>query len=371
MKRVDLTSRVMWRTKVERLGFDFHTIEGKPYWKEDAAYEFSSAEVDELEEATDEIHAMCMDLVSEIVRQGNYWKLGLNDYAASLVQSSWQANQFSLYGRMDLSYGGTSPPKLLEYNADTPTALFEASVVQWFWLKDVFPDADQFNSIHEKLLAGWEKYAAAHPQGRIHFCSVTEAPEDFATTEYLRDTCVQARLKTLHLDISDVGWKQNQFVDLQDQPIDALFKLYPWEWLLQEPFGAQIASSRTQWIEPPWKMLLSNKSILVALWEKYPGHPNLLPASHSRNDIEGDCVRKPRFGREGEGVQILDFTPLLSKEEDGIVYQRLHVLPRFRDSYPVIGSWVIDGQAAGIGIREDSSPITKNTSCFVPHYFRG
>jgi glutathionylspermidine synthase len=36
-----------------------------------------------------------------------------------------------LYGRFDLAYRGDGPPKLLEYNADTPTALFEAAVVQW------------------------------------------------------------------------------------------------------------------------------------------------------------------------------------------------------------------------------------------------
>jgi glutathionylspermidine synthase len=370
MKRLDVTPRAMWRTKVERLGFDFHTIDGKPYWREDAAYEFSSEEIDELEQATDEIHAMCLDLVAEIIQRGDYWKLGLNDDAGNLIQSSWRADQFSLYGRMDFSYGGTCPPKLLEYNADTPTALFEASVVQWFWLKDVFPEADQFNSIHEKLLAAWGKYAEKHSEKKIHFCSVTEAPEDFATTEYLRDTCIQMRLIATHLDISDIGWKQGAFVDLQDQPIEALFKLYPWEWLLQEPFAAHIASASTRWIEPAWKMLLSNKSILVALWEKYPGHPNLLPASHRRNDIQGDCVSKPRFGREGEGIRILDFKPLMEKKEDAVVYQGLHALPRFKDAYPVIGSWLIDGKAAGIGIREDSSLITKNTSCFVPHFFR-
>jgi glutathionylspermidine synthase len=35
----------------------------------------------------------------------------------------------------------------------------------------------------------------------------------------------------------------------------------------------------------------------------------------------------------------------------------------------VVGSWIIGDEAAGIGIREDESPITKNTSRFLPHYF--
>ena len=44
-------------------------------------------------------------------------------------------------------------------------------------------------------------------------------------------------------------------------------------------------------------------------------------------------------------------------------------LPDFDGHHPVIGSWVIANQAAGIGIREDTSPITGNNSRFVPHYF--
>jgi glutathionylspermidine synthase len=35
----------------------------------------------------------------------------------------------------------------------------------------------------------------------------------------------------------------------------------------------------------------------------------------------------------------------------------------------VIGSWIVGEEPAGIGMREDSTPITKNTSRFVPHHF--
>ena len=34
-----------------------------------------------------------------------------------------------------------------------------------------------------------------------------------------------------------------------------------------------------------------------------------------------------------------------------------------------IGSWVIDGAAAGVGIRDSSTPATINLSCFVPRLF--
>jgi glutathionylspermidine synthase len=54
---------------------------------------------------------------------------------------------------------------------------------------------------------------------------------------------------------------------------------------------------------------------------------------------------------------------------EGWIYQALAPLPRFGDDYALIGSWVVDGVPAGIGLREDHSRITRNTSRFVPHYF--
>ena len=55
--------------------------------------------------------------------------------------------------------------------------------------------------------------------------------------------------------------------------------------------------------------------------------------------------------------------------DEGYIYQAYTPIPQYGDSYTTIGSWIVDDQPAGIGIREDESPITKNTSRFVPHYF--
>jgi glutathionylspermidine synthase len=368
MRRVAVTPRPGWRERCEALGFDFHSLDGEPYWTEDAGYRFSLAQVDALEDATAELQRLCLAMVERVVQCGDYARLGLDDSAAALAEASWRRGERELYGRMDLVYDGAGPPRLLEYNADTPTALFEAAVVQWHWQQDLFPRADQFNSIHEKLIAAWKERAATLPQP-VTFASVADAPEDYATAEYLRDTCVQGGCRTQHCDIGDIGWKGGAFVDLRDRPIASLFKLYPWEWLLAEPFGRHIARAATRWIEPAWKMLLSNKSALVLLWEQFPGHPNLLAASHDRADIAGDVVRKPRFGREGEGVKLLPAGTRLPFPGNDDVYQALQRLPEFDRRYPVVGSWVIAGVPAGIGIREDATPITRNSSRFVPHWF--
>ena len=63
---------------------------------------------------------------------------------------------------------------------------------------------------------------------------------------------------------------------------DAVWKLYPWEWIAQEQTGAMLERSggeqaRGMW-EPAWKILVGNKAMLAMLWERFPGHPNLLPA---------------------------------------------------------------------------------------------
>ena len=366
MRRERIAPRADWRERVEELGFDFHTIDGEPYWCEDACYRFSAEQVDTLEDATAELHSLCLDAVDRIVRDGRFAELGLDATAAALAERSWRAREPALYGRMDLSWDGSGAPKLLEYNADTPTALFEASVVQWYWLKDTHADADQFNSIHEKLIERWKQLST---NGKVHFAACYEQPEDRGTCEYLRDTATQAGLATEALDIEDIGWSGADFVDLDDRPIATLFKLYPWEWMLDEPFAAHIPKVDLRWIEPAWKMLLSNKSILPLLWEFFPDHPNLLPASHRRTDLSGSFVRKPRYGREGEGVLVLG--PGISEPAADApqVYQQLHELPRFDDRYALIGSWVIGHEPAGIGIREDADRVTRNGSCFVPHYF--
>jgi glutathionylspermidine synthase len=149
-------------------------------------------------------------------------------------------------------------------------------------------------------------------------------------------------------------------------------KLYPWEWLINEEYGKYIFKSTTQFIEPAWKMILSNKGILPLLWELFPEHPNLLPA-YFTSKIEGDYIKKPLLSREGANISIFKDGEVTSSEgdygEEGFIYQALHELPNFDGNHPMVGSWVIEGESAGIGIREDTSLITGNLSRFVPHYF--
>jgi glutathionylspermidine synthase len=161
--------------------------------------------------------------------------------AVPLVRESWGYDRPSIYGRLVLSYDGRGAPKLLEYNADTPTSLLEAAVVQWHWLRDVSPHLDQFNSIHERLVATWSGLRRYLPP-LIHFTAIDDV-EDGLTVTYLRETAELAGIRTIGLPIGMVGWNGEQFVGEENEAIRSLFKLYPWEWLMQEPFGQHISKS--------------------------------------------------------------------------------------------------------------------------------
>jgi glutathionylspermidine synthase len=370
MRRVRVAERPGWRQRQEELGFTFHSIGGR-YWVEDAAYELTTAEVDALEDATNELERICLLAVERVIADDLFGRLNIGPAAAALAKESWRRHERNIVGRFDLHFDGSGPPKLYEYNADTPTALFEASVAQWHWFEETQTGGDQFNSIHERLIAAWR--GSRLPAGTVYFTCEAESAEDTVTTEYLRDTCAQAGRDTQFIALQDIGCKNGRFVDLADRPIGALFKLYPWEWLLQDAFGKFVAGGTTRFVEPAWKMVLSNKGILAMLWEMFPGHPNLLPASLAEGTIAGTVVRKPLLSREGANIAVLGEGG--ARETHGpyrgpYVWQAALPPPTFDGNHAVVGSWVIASQSAGIGIREDDGPITLNTSRFVPHYFR-
>jgi len=273
----------------------------------------------------------------------------------------------SIYGRMDLAFGD-GVPKLLEYNADTPTSLLEGGVIQWTWLRDCFPALDQFNSIHDKLIASWRELAP-HLGGTLHFGCVDDV-EDEMTIAYLRDTAEQAGLATIGLAMEDLGWDPTRgLVDLDERPIASLFKLYPWEGLVSDELAPVLPQLATRWLEPAWKMILSNKAILPILWELFPKHNNLLEAS--RAPLGDRYAKKPMLGREGANVTIVTGDDAIATDgpygAEGFVYQRYAELGDFDGLRPVIGSWVIGGEAAGMGIRETPGLVTNNTARFVPH----
>ena len=382
MRRIACPERDDWRTTAQACGFDFHTIDGARYWDERAYYAFTLEEIErQIETPTGEIDAMCLELVGRAISDEKYLRaLKIPQAYWPLISDSWHRDDASLYGRLDLSFDGKNPAKLLEYNADTPTSIFEAAVFQWTWLeqaieRQIIPArADQFNSIHERLIEAWKKLG----HGRhLHLAGMTDNVEDAGTLAYLEDTARQAGLPTSLIDIEDIGLRDDgRFVDLDNRDIELAFKLYPWEWMFHDAFGAQLASASTRWIEPPWKAILSNKGMLPLLWQMFPGHPNLLPAffedDPAASQLGASFVRKPLYSREGANVALVSQGVRLVEQQgpyggEGFIRQALAPLPDFSGQYPVLGSWLVDHAPCGLSIREDENPVTGNTSRFLPH----
>lgn len=382
MRRIACGERPGWRGIARDAGFAFHTIDGEPYWDESHAYAFTLAEIEEdIEGPSADLHALCLDFAAEAVEDERILaSLAIPQPVWDTVRASWRRGDPSLYGRLDFSYGGTEPAKLLEYNADTPTALYETAVFQWLWLEQGLrdgrlpPGSDQFNAVHERLIA---RLAEIAPPGLFAFAADTGGPEDLGTAGYLQDCAVQAGCATILLDLAQIGLRADgAFCGPDERAFAALFKLYPWEWAFQDAFGPAVAASPTRFLEPPWKMVLSNKGLLAHLWAREPGHPNLLPAFFESDPAcagLGAHVRKPLLSREGANVEIFSAEGVrIAGEEgpygaEGAIRQGLAELPDFDGRRPLVGAWIVADAPAGLCIRESDGPITGDGALFVPH----
>ncbi|GGE23988.1 Glutathionylspermidine synthase [Gemmobacter megaterium] len=407
MHKIALPERRQWRDKAQEVGFTFADMHGEPYWDESSAYRFSLRQIeDDIEDPATELHAMCREAVDLIVTSDALMtQLCIPEAHRGLIVDSWQQGQPELYGRFDLVYDGTGPAKLLEYNADTPTSLYESASFQWSWLEDqiaagVLRDSDdQFNGIHEALV---ERLAALFPPDTdLHFTAQVGSPEDYATVEALGWAARQAGLGAHYCDLDKIGLSPDgQFVDDQDRVIGTLFKLYPWEDLLRDDYAAHLAPSGTRFLEPPWKALVSNKGLLAVLWQMFEGHPNLLPTffeadvaqalsgtgpaaqpvraafARAADQLRIGHVTKPVFSREGASITIVEAgsvtetAAMRAYDHHPRIVQAYAPLPVFDGFRPVIGAWIIGESCAGIGIREDRSRITQDLSRFKPHFIR-
>ncbi len=266
MQRISLEERDDWKEQAEEMGFHFHTIDDAPYWDESACYRFSLEQIEnDIEDPSEAIEGLCFEVVDRAINSEEVMsKLAIPEDFWDYIRASWLNKEKNLYGRLDFSYDGNGPAKLLEYNADTPTSLYESGAFQWLWLeqameRDIIPKGcDQFNSVHERLVEAFQNMGI---DGKLHLASCQGSPEDEGTVRYIQDCAIQAGVDTNFLHMEDIGIDENgHFSDLDDMGIRTLFKLYPWEWIMTDEFGKSVPNSGVTLLNPLGKRSCPTKA---------------------------------------------------------------------------------------------------------------
>jgi len=382
MRRIPVAQRPDLKKTALEHGYVYRPGAGVPYWDETAYYQFTLRQIeDELEKPAVEIDRMCFELLDRsLADETVYHRLRIPEQYWDYVADSWRNREKDLYGRLDFSYDGAGQAKLLEYNADTPTMLYESAIFQWVWLEEAIAaglipgGCNQFTELHEDLV---DAFRAMGIEGHLHLACLSDIEDDRETVNYLGECARETGLETHFLAMKDIGVDASgRFTDLEDRIITTLFKLYPWEWIMEEEFGRYLVTSGVHFVEPPWKAVLSNKGLLALLWEMFEGHPNLLPAyfegDPGADTLADSYVRKPLLSRQGSNIEIVANGITLSRDdgpygEQGHVVQAFHPLPEFDGKFALVGCWMVAGRPAGLSIRESQTLITGEEANFVPH----
>lgn len=385
MLQRDIAPRQGWQERLCSLGVDFYEVSGAhPYWTEHQYFQISRREVDQIDSVSERLHRMAMEAVAYVFQHDLLSLFGLPEKHHDLLRHSWKTDTTYLYGRFDFAWDGLQAPKLLEYNAQTPTSLFEASVAAWDWLKQNVENgslpshADQFNLLDEQLIVQFNLLKTTKkPQSLVlHFACDDTSTEDLRTVTYLAACADEAGWESVIVDINAIQLTvDEQFADHNSKVIHNLFSLYPYEFALLDEYSDYIAGSGCTFIEPLWKVLLSSKALLPILWQLYPEHENLLESYFSddpRAKKLTNKVTKPIFSREGaniaielEGKQVEGTSGQYGQE--GFITQQYAPLASFNNKRCVIGSWLIGQVASGISFRESDTLITNDVARFVPH----
>ncbi|KAI1413988.1 Glutathionylspermidine synthase [Hypoxylon sp. FL1857] len=389
----------------------------EPYWPDDRYYSFTSEEIELLEKAGQDVFAMCCEAAEYLLEHPELItsKMAIPAFALRAIKESWDREPAwgSIYGRFDVCFGGLEHPdprlrvpKFYEFNADTPTSMVEAAWIQWSWLEQTGHGNDQYNSLTEMLIDGWKRNLKlvekelGH-QVTVHFAVAENEPsgEDAMNTALLMDTCQQAGWRTKTMFMEQIALSpEGRLYDQDGKHIDVIFKLYPWEFMVDDKFGEACFKDMenigkrneageyvggTVWIEAPYKMLWSNKTLFAVLWDLFKDDPRskwLLP-TYFEDEAPASLTkfaRKPIFAREGADIllqadgQVIQDAATGVYGKEGYIVQELALLPEFKNQdgksyYSVLGLWFVDGEPAGMGIREDTTPITTNGSFFIPH----
>ena len=157
---------------LEDIGMSWHTDADGSSYISDQLIELSEGEAEAYYEAANALYDMYVEAAQHAIDKQLYYELGIPANLVKLVEDSWNKDDWHLYGRFDLAGGLDGLPiKLIEFNADTPTSLFETSIIQWALLKaNAMDETRQFNNLHEMLKENFHRLVTGE-----------ESPQAFST----------------------------------------------------------------------------------------------------------------------------------------------------------------------------------------------
>lgn len=375
---------------LESLGFVWHTDSDETPYISDQLVILSRAEAEAYYKAGNELYDMFIAAAQYVIDNNLFHEIGIPFNLVELIKESWETDiHWHLYGRFDLAGGvSASPIKLLEFNADTPTALFETAIVQWALLKqNGLEETAQFNGVYEAILDNFKRlvtleenvdtFEARYEGWKFLFTSVRGNSEEENTVRLLQHIATEAGYITEFAYMDEVEFDENEGIFYNQEQYELWFKLIPWEDIaLEEPDLAMILTNiiknqKAIIFNPPYTLLFQSKGLLKILWDLYPNHPLLLETSFEplQNTKQ---VQKPVFGREGESVRILDENTTLIEGTEGeydnhkMVYQAYVELPSDSKKSSYQAGLFFAYESCGVGFRKGGK-ILNNSSKFVGH----
>jgi len=374
---------------LEKIGFFWHTDPDDTPYVASEIVEVTSDEADAYYEAANELYDMFAEAGEYVIENELFHEIGIPFNLVEAVKMSWDNDvHWHLYGRFDFAGGLDGKPiKLIEFNADTPTALFETSILQWAILKlNNMEESHQFNNLYEALVENFKRLIIMeedvsnfdeHYDGwKILFSSVRDNEEEESTVKLLQTIATEAGFETEFAYVDDVEFSDEEGVFYKEVNYEYWFKLLPWEDIaIEESDLAMILTNimknqKAIMLNPAYTLMFQSKAFMKILWDLYPNHPLLLETSF--DPLEGAQVEKRIFGREGANTVIVDADHKVLAETDGeygefgVIYQEYAELPTNDkgESYQAGVFYAYEG--CGLGFRKGGL-ILDNYSKFVGH----
>lgn len=318
-----LKAQPLENADLENLGLNWHTdIDNTPYVS-DEIIEISEEEAQGFYDAANELYDMYAEAGQYVIDNDLFFELGIPFNLVEAIVQSWEEEvHWHLYGRFDLAGGlDGNPIKLLEFNADTPTMVYESAIIQWALLKkNGFSESLQFNNLYEALGDNFKRmitlgedisnFNAIYEGWKILFSSIQGSEEEERTVKLLEVIAREAGFETNFCYAHEAILNETEGLSFGGINYEFWFKLIPWESIaIDEPELAQlitamIANKNTIFLNPAYTLIFQSKRMLKILWDLFPNHPLLLETSYE--PLHQKQVKKHAFGREGENISILD-----------------------------------------------------------------